>query len=73
VLRDLKPLHADADDYVFTNAKNGGLIDQREWPKDHWRVALRGREVRPRKFYATRHTFISIALTAGVNLTWLAE
>lgn len=73
VLRDVKPLHVDADDYVFTNAKNGGPIDQREWPKDHWRAALRGREVRPRKFYATRHTFISIALTAGVNLKWLAE
>jgi hypothetical protein len=29
--------------------------------------------IRPRKFYATRHTFISVALTAGVNLKWLAE
>ena len=26
-----------------------------------------------RKFYATRHTFISIALSRGVNLKWLAE
>ena len=26
-----------------------------------------------RKFYATRHTFISIALTRGVNLKWLAD
>jgi hypothetical protein len=30
-------------------------------------------EIRPRKFYATRHTFISIALTRGVNMKWLAE
>lgn len=29
--------------------------------------------IRPRKFYATRHTFISVGLSAGVNLKWLAE
>jgi integrase len=73
VLRGLKPLRVGPDDYVFTNVKNGGPINQSEWPKDHWRAALRGTGVRPRKFYATRHTFISIALTRGVNLKWLAE
>jgi len=72
-LRDLKPLHADADDYVFTNGKNGGPLDQREWPKDHWRTVLRSLGIRPRKFYATRHTFISVALTNGTNVKFLAE
>ncbi len=48
-------------------------VDQSEWTKDHWRAALWATGVRPRKFYATRHTFISIALTKGVNLQWLAE
>jgi integrase len=38
-----------------------------------WNAALRGTGVRPRKFYASRHTFISVALTHGVNLKWLAE
>jgi integrase len=61
------------DDYVFTNAKNGGPINQSEWPKDHWHAALRATGIRPRKFYATRHTFISIALTRGVNIKCLAE
>lgn len=73
VLHNLKPLHIDADDYVFTNAKNGAPIEQSEWPKSHWRPVLRALEIRPRKFYATRHTFISVALTAGVNLKRLAE
>jgi hypothetical protein len=31
------------------------------------------RNVRPRKFYATRHTFISDALSQGANIKWLAE
>jgi integrase len=73
LLRALQPLHAGPAGYVFTNAKNGGPINQSEWPKDHWNTALRATGIRPRKFYATRHTFISIALSRGVNLKWLAE
>jgi len=72
-LRALRPLHATKDSYVFVNAKNGGPIDQREWPKDHWRRVLTGTKVRARKFYATKHTFISIALTKGLNLKFIAE
>jgi len=68
-----KHRHTDAATFVFVNAKNGGPIDQGEWPKDHWRAALRATGIRPRKFYATRHTFISVALSRGVNLKWLAE
>jgi len=58
---------------MFTNAKSGEPINQSDWPKDHWQAALRASGIRPRKFYATRHTFISIALTRGVNLKWLAD
>lgn len=42
-------------------------------PRDRWHAALRGCEIRPRKFYATRHTFISAALTAGLNVKFIAE
>jgi len=73
VLRDLKPLRADADDYVFVNPRNRTPINQSEWSKDHWRAALRATDTRRRKFYATRHTFISVALTAGVNIQRLGE
>jgi hypothetical protein len=58
---------------VFVNAKNGGPIEQSEWPKDHWRRALTATKVRLRKFYATKHTFISVALTRGLNLKFIAE
>ena len=66
-LRAFRPLHATEDSYVFVNAKNGGPIEQREWPKDHWRRVLTATKIRPRKFYATKHTFISIALTKGAQ------
>lgn len=72
-LRQLRPLHATEDSYVFVNSKNGGPIEQREWPRDHWRRALTGTKIRPRKFYATKHTFISVALTKGLNLKFIAE
>ncbi len=73
ILAELKPLHADADAYVFTNARTGGPINQSEWAREFWGRPLRALGIRPRKFYATRHTFTSVALTAGVNIKFLAE
>ncbi len=72
-LRAMMPLHARPDDYVCANEVTGGPIDQGEWAREFWHRPLRALSIRARKFYATRHTFISIALTAGVNLKWLAE
>lgn len=72
-LRVMMPLHARPDDYVFVNELTRGPIDQGEWAREFWHRPLRALNIRARKFYATRHTFISIALTAGVNLKWLAE
>jgi hypothetical protein len=54
-------------------AKNGGPIDQSEFAKTHWRAALRVAGVKPRKFYATRHTFISLTVTKTRNLKALAD
>jgi hypothetical protein len=34
--------------------------------------ALRATGVRPRKFYATRHTFLSVGLSRGCNAKWVA-
>ncbi len=70
-LRPLLDGRARAD-YLFTNLR-GGPIDQAEWPKDHWRRCLKALGLRHRKWYATRHTFISLALTAGANLLGVAE
>ena len=68
----LKPLQITENDYVFRDAA-GKPLDAAEWRKQHWNKALRAKEIRPRKFYATRHTYISVALSHGVNIKWLAE
>ena len=65
ILRDAKPLRADEAAFVFTS-QAGNSLDAERFVEKHWRPALRATNVRPRKFYATRHTFISLTLMAGV-------
>jgi integrase len=72
VLKRLKPLSATERDYVFLN-QEGEPLNFYTWCGDVWYRILRGLEIRPRKPYCTRHSFISIGLTNGVNIKWLAE
>jgi integrase len=73
VLRDAMPLHATGDSFVFTT-QAGTPLDEERFVEKHWHRALRATGVRARKFYATRHTFISVAVgRPGVNLKWLAD
>ena len=67
-----QPLHVDDDAFVFLNPRCRPL-DVKVFTQWTWNPALRRLGVRPRTFYATRHTFISIALTRGWNLKALAE
>ena len=72
VLNQLYPLRATEDDYVFIDDQ-GKTFDAQQWMWRHWNKVLRAIGVRQRKFYNTRHTFISTSLTAGVNIKWLSE
>ena len=71
VLKTLLPLHLSPEGYVFTGA-DGKPIDQSEFARGFQGV-LRVLKIRPRPFYNTRHTFISLALTLGCNPKWIAE
>ncbi len=68
----MKKHRVTESDYFFIN-KEGAPIDPDQWRKDYWYKALRALGIRERKFYNTRHTFISLALTAGENLKGIAE
>ena len=72
VLNQLYPLRATEDDYVFVD-EQGNPFDAQQWMWRHWNKVLRAIGVRQRKFYNTRHTFISVALSAGTNTKWLSE
>ena len=67
-----KPLHVTDEDFVLKNLQ-GRPIFSDSFVKKFWHPALRALNLRPRKFYATRHTFISAALGCGVRIKWLAE
>lgn len=72
LLRRIHPVHADADTPVFTGPK-GAPFCQRRFAERQWRQVLRSKEIRPRRLYDTRHTFISLAVSAGANLFWLSK
>jgi integrase len=73
VLQDRRPLRVSEDTFVFTTEMDTPLNEER-FVEKHWRPALRATGIRPRKFYATRHTFITQTLKAGaVSMKKLAD
>jgi integrase len=71
ILASVIELRAMPDDYLFKNSLNGP-IDQRSFYKLFCATQrVLGRRLRD--LYATKDTYVSRALTNGVNLTWLSE
>jgi integrase len=63
---------AEPDDYLFKNVK-GGPIDAANF-YDLFRDAQRALSISPlRDLYSTKDTYMSVALTNGVSLSWLSE
>jgi integrase len=71
VIKAIQPLHIEPNTYVFTDG-DGSPIDHINFGRKFQDV-LRVLKIRPRPFYNTRHTFISVALTLGCNPKWIAE
>lgn len=72
LFREIRPLRGTQDDYVFVDAQ-GQPIDQGEFGRYYFQGALKVLGIRPRPFYNTRHTFISVMLSHGVSPQWIAE
>ena len=74
-LGSIKPLRALDDEHVFLTHQRGKVLNQYKFSHDNWSRVLRGTNIRPRKrgMYATRHTYISVALSHGVNHKWISE
>ena len=72
LLATAKPLQATEDQHVFLN-QDGKTLKFHTWRAKYWYRALRAKNVRERKPYSMRHTFISVGLTNGVNIKWLAD
>jgi integrase len=73
VLRKVpRPLHEKAGDFFFLDSKGHGIRHD-FWAMNNWSRICKAAKVRPRKFYATRHTFISAALSHGESPLEVAE
>ncbi len=57
---------------LFLN-KYGGPLDANRWAENYWPRTLKDLEIRPRKFYACRHTFITEAVKRGEVLKAIAD
>lgn len=73
-LRAVHKLRVTEDSFVFTS-EGAHPIDEDRFAENHWHPTLRACEVRPRSFYKTRHTFISLSLESGKvrNIKALAD
>ena len=69
LLRLIEPLRVEPDLPVFTHL-GGGPIEPKTF-STHWYRCLRALGIRVRGLYATKDTYISIALSAGVKIPWL--
>ena len=72
LLKSIQLLRVEPNSYVFTDGQ-GRPIDQSEFNRCSFQPVLRVLNIRPRPFYNTRHTYISVALTLGCNVKWIAE
>lgn len=50
---------------LFYNKQSAGPLDPNQWARVYWRGILAGAGVRYRKFYSTRHTFITELIARG--------
>lgn len=69
LIKAIQPLHVTPEMPVFTNVA-GGPIEPNSLLR-HWYPCLRAEGIRVRGLYAMKDTYISTALTAGVNTMWL--
>jgi integrase len=61
-----------AEDLVFPGIE-GSFIDMRSFRKSAWKRVLTGLKLDYRKFYQTRHTFITLALDNGMSIKSVAK
>jgi integrase len=66
------PCFAMGTERLFLN-KFGGPLDANQWASDYWPRGLKALKIRPRKFYCTRHTFITEQVKRGELLKAIAD
>lgn len=72
ILSLIMPLRVESNTRVFLN-KLGQAINANEFRKNQWHRALRSLKIKPRDFYSTKDTAISLDLSAGLPAKLVAQ
>ena len=72
VLQSRQPLRVAPDDFVFTTP-TGAPIDEGNFYAREWLPMLRRRNICPRAFYNTRHTYIRYMVAIGTNALFIVR
>lgn len=72
LIKSIRPLHVTDEDYVFVNSQEAPL-DPQILAGKYWHTAISYCQIRQRKPYCMKHTYISLSLSAGRNPQWLSE
>ena len=72
-LQEAQRLKAEDAAYVFTPADGREFIASENTPKGHLNKALEALGIRRRRQYATRHTYATICLMAGMTPAFVAK
>jgi len=70
MLRAILPLHVDPEQPVFTTTE-GRPIEPKAFASRYWYRCLQALGIRVSGTYATKDTFVTTALHAGVKVAWL--
>lgn len=71
-LLSIRPQESRPNDLIFP-APNGGWLNSNNFARRVWKPLLEGLDIRHRKIYAARHTFITLTLQAGVPIPDIAR
>jgi len=69
-LKTIHPLHVAPTDPVFINTE-GKPIHLTTFAQWHWNPCLRALGIRSRGIYSCKDSYVSLAMTRGVNISWL--
>jgi integrase len=66
------PLSVDPDDFLFTTPE-GTPIDESNFYNREWKPILKAKNIRPRPFYNTRHSYVSFLYSIGAKSGFISS
>jgi len=68
----LMPLHPKPEDYFFTTPSSAPISEDNFYHRE-WLPILRGKGIRPRPFYNTRHSYVSFLFSNGASSGFISK